>query len=222
MLIGISGKMGSGKTELAKIAERDFGYLRTSFGDEVKKEVMEYLYSVGVIYSPANFYGSQKDKMEELCIKTSDLPIDMKLYRTPHRAGVYNTYITYRTLMQWWGTEYRRAQDPNYWVNSFFNNLDFGRKTIIDDVRMENEAQMIRTVGGILIRVNWEGAANSNEHSSETALDNYPFFHLTISKPSNFTLEKCHSEYSAVLSKLLGDYRNEESHASEATATISG
>lgn len=46
---------------------------------------------------------------------------------------------------------------------------------IITDVRFENEAESIKQRGGIIIRVNRPGLDSSDNHPSETSLDNYEF-----------------------------------------------
>lgn len=85
-------------------------------------------------------------------------------------------------LLQWWGTEFRRSQDANYWVNKAFEripaNLDIAMFT---DVRFPNEAEAIKQRGGYTInvqRLNKDGSQYFSsdrpvDHPSETALDGY-------------------------------------------------
>ena len=86
-----------------------------------------------------------------------------------------------RRLLQWWGTDFRRAQDPGYWVKRAENVALSQTKTpVFTDVRFPNEADMIRWNGGILVRVSAPepmraarlGMTPPN-HRSETALDGY-------------------------------------------------
>ncbi len=85
-------------------------------------------------------------------------------------------------LLQWWGTEYRRKQDPDYWVKKLFqsipDNLDIA---MITDVRFPNEALGITQRGGYTIKVE-RLASNGRpfvapdrpyDHPSETALNDY-------------------------------------------------
>lgn len=82
-----------------------------------------------------------------------------------------------RTLLQWWGTEYRRAKDPDYWVKKL-------RKTLLDhspevalitDVRFPNEADFIHEMGGFVVKCTRLGNPDVvvNEHPSEAAMDKY-------------------------------------------------
>jgi hypothetical protein len=82
-----------------------------------------------------------------------------------------------RTLLQWWGTEYRRAQDENYWVKRLFQRLKVldPDVAIITDLRYPNEAEAIKRAGGVLVRVSRTTPPDVevNPHPSETALDGY-------------------------------------------------
>ena len=103
-----------------------------------------------------------------------------------------------RQLLQWWGTEVRRANEPDYWVDRMAGGLIEAKRLqlyglIIDDVRFENEAEFIHEQGGTLIRVNpyngWECDKATAEHESEVALDSYEGFDLTIT-PEYGTLDE--------------------------------
>lgn len=63
-----------------------------------------------------------------------------------------------RQILQWWGTEYRRTQQAEYWVQRLLANVqalrDAGRShIIITDVRFADEAQAIRSQGAQIWRV---------------------------------------------------------------------
>ncbi|MFZ7338100.1 hypothetical protein ACLS0R_17870 [Comamonas jiangduensis] len=58
-----------------------------------------------------------------------------------------------RQILQWWGTEYRRTQNPQYWVQRFQKTAQALLATevqhvIVTDVRFADEAQCIRAMGG--------------------------------------------------------------------------
>jgi hypothetical protein len=91
-------------------------------------------------------------------------------------------YGKHPKLLQWWGTEFRRAQDPDYWVKQTFAsipaNLDIA---LITDVRFPNEAQAVEQRDGYNVnvqRLREDGAQyyatdRPVDHPSETALDGY-------------------------------------------------
>lgn len=83
-----------------------------------------------------------------------------------------------RQLMQTLGTEWGRSNHPDFWVRIALAKARAMEPTygvVIDDVRFPNEFQAIREAGGILVRITRPGAAASNGHSSEGALEGYPF-----------------------------------------------
>lgn len=81
-----------------------------------------------------------------------------------------------RSLLQWWGTDYRRAKDPDYWVKRLGQTLAEHKPDValITDVRFRNEVDFIRSQGGVYIKVVNTGApdVNVHEHPSEAELDN--------------------------------------------------
>jgi hypothetical protein len=82
-----------------------------------------------------------------------------------------------RTLLQWWGTEYRRAEDSFYWVKALRKRImeEKPQIALIDDMRFLNEMAWVksdpsnRTVR--LDRLGFVGIATSS-HTSENELDN--------------------------------------------------
>lgn len=92
-------------------------------------------------------------------------------------CGVTVAYINehkdvFRTVLQWWGTDFRRNLHGNsYWVLKWLeavNKLPTPPKYLIcTDVRFINEAATIRTLGGIIIRVQ-RPEIQSDGHASET------------------------------------------------------
>lgn len=82
-----------------------------------------------------------------------------------------------RSLLQWWGTDYRRAKDPLYWVKRLRQKLEDHAPDValITDVRFPNEADFIHSIGGVVVKVTKIGApdVNVHEHPSEAELDAY-------------------------------------------------
>ena len=107
------------------------------------------------------------------CGKWADyLAMNSDIQDTPGRSAV-----TTRRILQWWGTEYRRAQDPDYWTKAWerkVTELDLdGTDVLVDDVRFMNELNVIRGVGGQIIRIIRPGFDGANDHASENALDDF-------------------------------------------------
>jgi hypothetical protein len=82
-----------------------------------------------------------------------------------------------RSLLQWWGTDYRRAKDPDYWVKRLKKTLEDHKPDValITDVRFMNEVEYIRAAGGLLVKCTRTGQPDVavQEHVSEAALDGF-------------------------------------------------
>jgi hypothetical protein len=60
-------------------------------------------------------------------------------------------------------------------VDYALDNAPDGSKIVFADVRFPNEGDAIRALGGKIIRINRPGVGPVNGHTSETAMDNYPY-----------------------------------------------
>ncbi len=89
-----------------------------------------------------------------------------------------------RFILQQYGTEYRRAQDPDYWVKRGMAEAktytDDGWGVVFDDVRFPNEADAIGLEGGLIVRVHTPSNVRTArlgtavpDHASEAAMDGY-------------------------------------------------
>lgn len=79
----------------------------------------------------------------------------------------------YRGGLQWWGTEFRRGQDPEYWTKQTLNFIRYSTAdvVIITDCRFDNEAEMLRGIGGVIISVRRIGIEQLDPHSSEAGVN---------------------------------------------------
>jgi len=160
LIIGISGKMGSGKDTIAKEIMKSFpeyNFRRVSFGYNVKKIVS---------------------------ILTG---FDMRtiLSRKVKSIFLEDWNMTVGELFQQVGTNaLRDVLNEDTWILSLFNNVNNGENIIITDVRFENEANAILNRGGYLIRVNGDpkklsdNETRNSNHKSETELDNFKKFDI--------------------------------------------
>jgi hypothetical protein len=78
--------------------------------------------------------------------------------------------------MQWWGTDYRRAQSPAYWTQqtsariSYLMNERLATRIVITDCRFVNEIDMVRSnYGGQVWQIKRQGiTVQAGAHLSET------------------------------------------------------
>lgn len=81
--------------------------------------------------------------------------------------------FTVREFMQRFGTDFcRDTLDQDFWVNLWKQDIKAHVATVIvDDVRMLNEAEAVRSLGGVLIRIVNPHNDNNDLHRSETEMD---------------------------------------------------
>ena len=107
-------------------------------------------------------------------------------------------YGKHPKLLQWWGTDYRRAQDPDYWVKRAFDSIPADTDILlVPDTRFNNEAAAIKERGGHLIhvvRLNEDGTQyiatdRPANHPGEVQLDDYNWDYEIRSKSPALTGE---------------------------------
>lgn len=134
---------------------------RYAFGDALKQEVTAAIERAGSI---VELFYQMDDQLPDWVVIEPDA--DM--------ADPLCPYGKYRTLLQFWGTEYRRAQDPDYWVKKVREqiNAEQPQFAIVPDVRFLNEFEFV----DYRVRVSRIGFTDTlaNSHGSEHELDAVP------------------------------------------------
>ena len=163
MIIGISGKAGSGKDTAAKMLEVLYANPDISYEDFANKRYKNFA-DIQIVH----FADSLKE--------TAQVLFRIGEWETNTQEGKKTTINwigkTVRELLQGIGQGLRDAIDPNLWVKILFANTEDWSNYIIADVRYPNEVKAIKERNGILLRIDRKGAGAGN-HSSETALDDY-------------------------------------------------
>lgn len=91
----------------------------------------------------------------------------------------------FRTMLQWWGTEFRRNfYGDDYWLKRMLEALKefepMCSYVFIPDVRFPNELYFVKQHGGFVIRVNRPTESIVDSHPSEIALDNQQQFDCVL------------------------------------------
>ncbi|MCZ2108547.1 MAG: hypothetical protein LC118_03085 [Dehalococcoidia bacterium] len=136
MNFALIGAPGSGKSSIA-----DALGVRMSFADGVRREVAGYLGPILQMHS---------DEIRELLDLWSSgvTHSDILRYMTDPI-----TKDAFRPLLQVWGTDFRRAQDPDYWCRALETRIrrsmaeDSSRRLVVDDCRFPNEYNLLKSLG---------------------------------------------------------------------------
>lgn len=150
-LIGINGFAGSGKSAAANYLGREHGFETMKFAAYLKSATYGMLVKSG--FEPgcamAMIEGDRKEKYSSA------------LGTTP------------REFMQWLGNGARDQFGDDFWTNKFINDFlmkELDACIVCDDVRYQNEADIIRNLGGYVVRIDRPGVGPVNGHVSENSL----------------------------------------------------
>ena len=125
-IIGLSGKIGSGKSLVGKYLEKEYGYKLLSFSTPLKKAASD-LFSIPL----EHFYDS-----------------DLKNVTDPFWE------LTPRKILQTLGTECMRCNfGLDFWTRCMELNFKNYKKIVIDDVRFAEEAELVRKYYGTIYRI---------------------------------------------------------------------
>ena len=111
-----------------------------------------------------------------------------------------------RTLCQWWGTEFRRELDDNYWVKRLAEQIELEKPQIalITDMRFPNEFDFVSEYGETIL-VQRDGLPEST-HASETALAGHSPEDWSIILENNGTLSEFLEGAVTCFDELLNNY----------------
>ncbi len=161
MIIGISGRMGTGKDTLADmILKLKPEFEKKAFADKLK-EVANLLTGISI-----KKFNTQSFKLE-------NMPEEWNWFNDPEDP------MSVREFLQSLGTDaIREGLHDDAWVIALMAQYKIKKPSevlpnwVVADIRFPNEAEAIRKKGGILIRLN-KKKAKANHHDSELAMNDY-------------------------------------------------
>ena len=181
-LIGISGKIGSGKDTAAEIIQ----HLTNPMGlDMFPYEVKKFAGKLKTIASILT--GIPVEKFEDQEFKKQYLGEDWN-----YQIDKFNPIqkMTVRELLQKLGTDaLRDGLHTNVWVNALLADYNENSNWLVTDTRFPNEAKAIKDLGGVVLRIE-RSTCQLGTHPSETALDDYTFDYVINNNGSKEDLEK--------------------------------
>jgi hypothetical protein len=150
-IIGITGPAGSGKSTAASYLVKQHGFVHLKFAGALKEMLRTLLEMVEDPYIERRIEGDLKET-----------PCFLLGGNSPRHA------------MQTLGTEWgRNSIGADFWVEICERRAELalgrGERVVIDDVRFDNEAAMIRSLGGKVLRLNGRGGI-AGTHVSEAGV----------------------------------------------------
>lgn len=196
MILGISGKAGSGKDTVADLLVQEFNFVKVSLADPLKRICRDVF-----AFTDEQLWGPSGKRNEP------DLRYPQGWHRAPEGSGAHDFqgYLTPRRALQTLGTEWGRECYPDVWVEyavrmarlvldpkggdlsgsigydqrhgPIVTNRTAASGVAIPDVRFKNEVDGLKKAGAKLIRVKRPDAGlsgNAGAHRSEMEQDEIP------------------------------------------------
>jgi hypothetical protein len=191
--IGLAGKSGSGKNVIADMICSKYGYQQIAVADGIRQEVAQFIRASmeGWAWNPPNSVGWVGCLLPVI----EELPGSFEVVLEAFEKAVYAkpTPPEIRVMLQWWGTEYRRSKDPDYWIKQLSNRLDNDFEIVISDVRLPDEMKTIRAHGGEVWLIERDGISHVGiaGHLTEHALEDVEFDRVIQNNGTLDDLENC-------------------------------
>jgi hypothetical protein len=150
-IIGLTGPAGSGKDTVADLLAVHAGFTKMAFAETLRTEVM-----LAFAIDPSFLTQRETKETPMRCLALSRCldegfiarmiimhtlkgePLDLDAPRSP------------RQIMQWWGTDYRRHQSADYWVNALLKRANYllgqrlASRIVVTDCRFSDEVDAVR------------------------------------------------------------------------------
>lgn len=172
MIIGLSGYARSGKDEVAS-ALVELGFVRFAFADALKKIAFDA--NPLACNEHSGGYSRLATLVQNSNWDGAKLQADVREY------------------LQRLGVACREHLGEDVWIRPLYDLMgDIGARAdvVVSDMRFMNEANTVRALGGEAWRIARPGVGAVNEHTSETALDEYEFDRYVINDGSVEDLRK--------------------------------
>lgn len=181
MLIGLSGPAGVGKDTVADYLVETHGFTKFSFSDALYREVSEaFRVPIEELQRRETKELSHVRLQARYCADESFRAIMLDT------LPMWEHEFSPRWVLQRWGTDYRRAQDPDYWIKKTAAWVQAWLDVTKDDgeqhaglvnasVRFPNERAFIEKLNGVIWHLRRKDTgASQQDYISEKGLDILP------------------------------------------------
>lgn len=192
-LYGITGRKRHGKDTFARmVKEARQEYFITHFAAPLKDTCQRIF---GLSYD--QLYGEEavKEALLPEPIHMDDYLAEMRVATGLDLVAQGKVAESPRKLMQYYGTDYVRSVQNDYWIQAFRKSVSDKRKAripvIVPDTRFLNEADAIHAEGGQVIKVvRIDAPPATDEHASELEIDKIVPDLLVGSRTGDLSLPK--------------------------------
>jgi hypothetical protein len=211
IVLGLAGAAGTGKDTVADYLVKRYGFVKFAFSDALYREV------AAAFDLPHDSILRNRDTKE---VGTDHLALDLcgdREFVAIAEAQLAKLSVeapdcypcSPRQILQWWGTEYRRAQDPLYWIKATRSWMEqvWGacpypehrpQLFVNTTVRFENEREFIHSFScGNIWHLRREAAVPVAAHVSEQVL---PVLEGERELYNNDTIDRLHCGVELLLS----------------------
>lgn len=178
-IITLSGRLGSGKSELAQMC-LNHGFERMYFACPLKNMVKDFfnLESVEQLNllktKKMGTSGTDKKAIEFFTERLYPLCTEEEITK---RLEVVNEDFTMRDWLQFIGTDLIRSYDPDWHIKKTFAMMDPNKNYVFDDTRFPNEIEALIEKGAEAWYVVRNKTDNISNHESETMISlESPYF----------------------------------------------
>lgn len=179
-LLALTGPAGAGKDSAADYLVQHAHFEKLAFADSLRAEVADAFDLTG---RPAILRdrATKEQPHDALALRNCKSFCFIGALAMATHACVNSQWLdaprSPRQILQWWGTEYRRAEDDRYWVRALASKISVRKEQplrgrfVITDCRFANELHYVQTMGGRLWRVERPGLAPvEGSHASAAGL----------------------------------------------------
>lgn len=212
ILIGLTGLAGAGKDSVADCLVQCAGFRKLAFADALRDEVEQAFEQLGT----ADTLLTDRQRKELPCPELAlGWCTNLEFVRAVEAAVFGGSMPLHeldeprspRQILQWWGTEYRRGQDADYWICLLGNRIRtlIGQgcwRLVVTDCRFANEATTLRGAGGELWQVFRPGLPLvEGGHASQTDGGKLKPEHIVV---NNGTLNDLYEQVLRLLTRRHG------------------
>lgn len=190
-VIGFTGKKRCGKDTASAVLVNEFNYKKLAFADSLKR-VTHYIFS----FSEEDLKEENKERSVPLRVYTQNAVAGLRKLGIPFGECFYlserlynvlavnghivewcdagvEVLISPRKAYQYLGTDVCRSYKDDIWTSFVEKEINAHPDTcyVVSDVRFDNEAKSLKSLGGVLIEIRNSRVEFLDNHISEQGVD---------------------------------------------------